>query len=506
MPATTTVTLQAPIRLRNAREHARLRARLRQGAELHNALAAFDDGIRRHNRRCFLRQAPDWQPGPGDWQNADAMPQDPDRLVRYPRYMECTAMLATALQEIRAEHPEDALVTDWTSDELRAIAHDYLRCRTTEAKIGRFRRSLRSISSRSCLRHELDDQQLRVHIGPAKRRRSALRATLPRPLAADEQIRSIRIVQVHDGHPRAAPSRWEAHVVVEGPARPATPRRARPRMTALDLGARRIATSDTGRILEPMPAPSAARAQQHALARKRRGSRARHRLKARLRHQAMLHARRRQQRITKHAALLAKEHEIVAIEKLNHAAMRARGGTHKRGVNRTLATAAPGELVAGLRRKLAEQRRHLVEVPAAWTTAQCLACGSRDTERTRIRVHCRGCGAAHDRDHAAAGNILLRAIAQESIETRNQRGPSGSAGTARKRRPPASECWRAHRASLARDPAGTSPERLRDRALRGLAQERWGRTPPERRCDMNCAPGDAGRRRIPPESRHELRA
>ena len=48
-------TLRAPIRLRNAREHARLARRLREGAELHNALAALGRGIRAHNRRCFLR-------------------------------------------------------------------------------------------------------------------------------------------------------------------------------------------------------------------------------------------------------------------------------------------------------------------------------------------------------------------------------------------------------------------------------------------------------------------
>ncbi len=212
---TATVTISAPIRPRNAREHRRLARRLRQGAELHNALAAFDRGIRAHNRRCFLRHPCDWQPGPDDFQAADE-PQDPDRLVRYPTYIECTQMLAQALQALRAGAPNDPLVTDWTTDELRGVIHDYLRCRGTPANISCFRGSLRSLPARKCPRHELDGTTLRVHPGPTKRRRNALRATLPRPLAASERIRAIRIVRVQEGHPRVCPSQWEAHVVSAG--------------------------------------------------------------------------------------------------------------------------------------------------------------------------------------------------------------------------------------------------------------------------------------------------
>ena len=484
-----TTTLRAPVRLRNAREHRRLARRLRDGAELHNALAAFDRGIRAHNRRCFLRHPCDWQPGPGDFQAAGD-PQDPDKLVRYPTYIECTRMLAQTLQELRVDAPDDPLVTDWTTAELRGIVHDYLRCRGTPAGIGGFRRSLRSVTSRAGLRHLVDGAALRVQIGPARRRRNALRATLPRPLGTDERIRAIRIVRVQEGHPRVGPTRWEAHVVVEGPAPMPLPRRARPRATGLDLGGRATATSDTGRILAPVPAPAATRALGRAVSRKRRGSKARWRARARLRQQAARHAARRRQRLMKHASVIAREHAVVVVEDLDHAAMRARGGRAKRGINRSLAAAAPGQFITALKRKLAERGRWLVEVPAAWTSRQCLACGSRDTRLTRTQVHCRSCGTTHGRDPAAAANIVLRGIAAHAAHNRNS-GPSGSAETAQSRRLPASECWRAHRASLARDPAGTSSERLRDRALRGLAQERWGQTPPGRRCDNSRAPPSA---------------
>ena len=505
-PPRSVTTLRAPIRIRNAREHTRLVRRLWQGAELHNALAAFDRGIRRHNRRCFLRHAPDWQPESADWQDVRAWPADPDKLVQHPTYFDCTWLLQEMRRELAAIAPNDPLLTEWTSREQNAVAHDYLRCRGTPARTGRFRRSLRSLTSRVCLRHAAVARKLRVHFGPAKHRRNALRATLPRPLAAGGRIRSIRIVQVQEGHARVCPSQWEAHVVVEGAARPALPRRARPRAIGLDVGGRRIATRDTGTVLAPVPALSAAKAHGRALSRKRRGSNARRRVRARLRQQAARHAFRRQQKLTKHAAILAQEHAVIVVENLDQPAMRARGGRHKRGINRTLAEASPGAFISVLRRKLADAGRWLVAVPAPYTSRQCVACGSRQTTLMRTRVQCGACGTTHDRDHAAAANILLRGIAAHAAHAQNDSGPSGSAETARKRRLPASECWRAHRASLARDPAGTRSERLRDRALRGLAQERWGPSPPEHRSDSSCEPTHATVSRIGQDSRQLMRA
>ena len=157
-------TLRAPIRVRNAREHARLDRRLRQGAELHNALARFDRGIRRHNRRCFLRHVPDWQPGAGDWQDVRAHPADPDKLVRSPTYFDCTWLMQEMRRELRAIAPEDPLLDDWTSKEHNAIAHDYLRCRDTLARTGRFRRSLRSLTSRVRLRHAVVKHTRRLQL------------------------------------------------------------------------------------------------------------------------------------------------------------------------------------------------------------------------------------------------------------------------------------------------------------------------------------------------------
>ena len=86
------------------------------------------------NRRCFLRHPCDWKSAPGDFQDAGATPQNPDKLVRYPRYTACTTHLAQALQALRRGRTDDPLVTDWTSDELRSVVHDYLRSRNRRTR------------------------------------------------------------------------------------------------------------------------------------------------------------------------------------------------------------------------------------------------------------------------------------------------------------------------------------------------------------------------------------
>lgn len=149
------MTLRAPVRLRNGREHQRLARRLRDGAELHNALAEFDRGIRSHNRRCFLRHPCDCAHARADFQPAED-PQDPDRVARQPTYFDRTRMLAKGSRSLRTATPSDPLVSDWTTREPRGIVHDCLGCRDTPAKIGRFRRALRSCTSREPLRHTPD--------------------------------------------------------------------------------------------------------------------------------------------------------------------------------------------------------------------------------------------------------------------------------------------------------------------------------------------------------------
>ena len=155
---------------------------------------------------------------------------------------------------------------------------------------------------------------------------------------------------------------------------------------------------------------------------------------------------RRQQRLTKHAAILAKERAVVVVENLDLRAMRARGGQHKRGVNRTLVEAAP----RGVHRRDPAEA-HGRRAPAGHGPGAVHQPPVHSLRQPEHHAHASAGAlyelqhATHDRDHAAAANILLRGIAAHAAHAQNDSGPSGSAEMARQHRLPASECRRAHR-------------------------------------------------------------
>jgi putative transposase len=105
--------------------------------------------------------------------------------------------------------------------------------------------------------------------------------------------------------------------------------------------------------------------------------------------------------------------ETIAFEKLNLTGMRAKGkGRHKRGLNRSLSTAAPGRLMALVVEKASIARKQVLKVNAAYTSQDCSLCGDRTKKGLHIRVFtCRICGTVHDRDVNAAQNIAKRGMA-----------------------------------------------------------------------------------------------
>jgi len=104
--------------------------------------------------------------------------------------------------------------------------------------------------------------------------------------------------------------------------------------------------------------------------------------------------------------------QTVAFEDLNHTAMRSKGkGRRKRGLNRSLSTAAPGRLIALTQEKAARVGGQVVKVNARNTSQLCSACGALPAKKgLHVRVwRCAECGAQHDRDVNAARNIAQRA-------------------------------------------------------------------------------------------------
>jgi putative transposase len=115
---------------------------------------------------------------------------------------------------------------------------------------------------------------------------------------------------------------------------------------------------------------------------------------------------------------------VIVVETLNAAGMRARGGAHKRGLNRALADAA----LAEIRRMLAYKTRwygSILTEAGRWypSSKTCSACGGRKpsltlAERTYV---CEHCGVVLDRDLNAATNLA------RLHETRTgERSPAGS--------------------------------------------------------------------------------
>ena len=101
----------------------------------------------------------------------------------------------------------------------------------------------------------------------------------------------------------------------------------------------------------------------------------------------------------------------IVVEDLDHAKMRGRG-RGKRGMNRSLKNGAPGMFRKALEEiSVRKDDCTVAGVPAAYTSRQCVRCGSRETELDRTHVSCGACGAREDRDRAAAGNLVLVLLA-----------------------------------------------------------------------------------------------
>jgi len=111
----------------------------------------------------------------------------------------------------------------------------------------------------------------------------------------------------------------------------------------------------------------------------------------------------------KATSALAQQHQVVVVETLNAAGMRAAGGARKRGLNRALADAALAEIRRMLAYKTSWYGSTLVEADRYFPSSKtCSACGRRKPNLTladRI-FECDDCGAPRiDRDLGAAINL-----------------------------------------------------------------------------------------------------
>jgi putative transposase len=135
---------------------------------------------------------------------------------------------------------------------------------------------------------------------------------------------------------------------------------------------------------------------------------------------------------------LAQQHQVVVVETLNAAGMRAKGGARKRGLNRALADAALAEVRRMLGYKTRWYGSQLVQADRFYPSSKtCSSCGRRKPNLTLAEriFHCDGCGVRIDRDLNAAINLARLGEPHWGEESPTGSGPVAGRGATRETEP-----------------------------------------------------------------------
>jgi putative transposase len=228
-----------------------------------------------------------------------------------------------------------------------------------------------------------------------------LRTILHRPLEGKAKTCALK----REGH------QWFASIVCEADITEPAPRDGP--IVAIDRGIANFgATSDGNMIANPHTLEASLTRLAHAqrtVSRRKKGSKNREKAKARV---ARIHRKVRRQRdhfLHVQSARLAKSHGVVVLEKLNVSGM-IRGHCA-----RSIADAGWSRFADLLRYKLAWSGGSLVQVPAAYSSQTCSACGCVDalSRLSQAVFHCTSCGHVEHADVNASKVLLLRANRSE---------------------------------------------------------------------------------------------
>lgn len=187
----------------------------------------------------------------------------------------------------------------------------------------------------------------------------------------------------------------------------------------IDLGLTTLATLSTG---EKISKPKISKKQREALkrcqqnlSRKVKGSKnwEKNRLKLAKKHAHISDSRR--DFLHKLSTQLIRENQAIVVEDLNVKGMSAKGGSRKKGLNRSIQEASWSELVDMLQYKSNWYGRELIKIDRWFpSTRMCGNCSHLTGPKGDLSVRqwtCTNCQAVHDRDVNAAQNILAAGLA-----------------------------------------------------------------------------------------------
>lgn len=413
-----TCTVNAALRLRNAREHRALERLFWSVNQVHNALVEQELGIRRVNRQRILKHPEGWEPEQfvdADWNKAS---ETPEALVKRPRKYDLgkqwTSVTAQDLPRIPkhcqgSERLEPAtlgrrIVTSVFDDYTRRYERP-----NVPAPRFRPRRKLRSVAIQEANVSFDGHRDLTIKIQGTPKLRARLQRTLPAECFAAS---SSRVVRTRDGMAGVGPARYELRITIETPTmKPAPSGETKTVITGWDPGGRAALTNDAGETVN-VGKRRYLRRMQRACARTRKGSKGRRKAYARVGRMQSKETTARNAHRHKQVAHAARKAHLHVVEKNTHAGMRRKGGKRKRGMNRQLAFAAPAKSVALLKQQCDRQGKTWVEVDPCYNTRQCMHCASRDTKVTRTKVRGNHCGEVTPRDVNAAANAVLKHLAR----------------------------------------------------------------------------------------------
>ena len=148
---------------------------------------------------------------------------------------------------------------------------------------------------------------------------------------------------------------------------------------------------------------------QRILSKKKKGSQNRKKAKHAL---CVIHeklANKREDHLHQESADVVKQAQLIATEKLNVKGMTAKGGSRKKGLNRSILDTSPSTFFAMLKYKAEEAGIKYEEIPTRKVkpSQTCVNCGNKEKKKLEERVHsCQKCGFTCDRD-VNAGSVMI---------------------------------------------------------------------------------------------------